>query len=88
MTTKATLRSFQDEIDNIHHKETAKQRAQAQVSAERDPTKKSLKSKDTIDVKDDDQPDVKQSVTQKFHFDDNTDLQVCWLLRFRRYCSN
>lgn len=78
MTTKATLRSFQDEIDNIHHKETAKQRAQAQVSSERETAKRPFKSKDTIDVKDDDgQPVVNQSDAQGFHFDDDTDLQVC-----------
>ncbi|KAF8488394.1 P-loop containing nucleoside triphosphate hydrolase protein [Gautieria morchelliformis] len=78
--TRATLRSFQDEIDNIHHKETAKQRAQAQASAEREATsaKKPSKLKDTNDVKDNEPLDVEQSDLQRPHFDDDTELQT-WL---------
>lgn len=74
MTTKATLRSFQDEIDHIHHKETAKQRAQAQTSVERETAKKTIKAED--DAKDGDHSDLQQSDTQRFHFDDDTELQV------------
>jgi GTP-binding protein 1 len=80
MTTKATLRSFQDEIDNIHHKETLKQRAQAQVSTEREAAKKPVKLKDTTDGKDKDQPDIEEPA-QGFHFDDDSELQVRQVLR-------
>jgi GTP-binding protein 1 len=82
MPTKATLRSFQDEIDNIHNKETAKQRAQAQASADRDATstKKPFKLKDTNDAKDNELFEVEQSDLQRLHFDDDTELQVSWAL--------
>lgn len=72
-----TLRNFQDEIDNIHQRETAKQRTQAQISVERESGKKPFKSKDAIETKGGAQPDVRRLDAQGFQFDDDTDLQVC-----------
>ena len=76
-TAKASLRSFQDEIDQIQYKETAKQRAQAQVTVDREVTKKPLKDtpsepqveKQTIDV----------VPTEAIEFDD-AELQVGLIL--------
>ncbi|KAF8577306.1 P-loop containing nucleoside triphosphate hydrolase protein [Ramaria rubella] len=76
MTAKATLRSFQDEIDSIHHKETAKQRAQAQASIEREAAKKSTRSKDVTDQNE--QLDVDTNDSHVFHDDGDTELQT-WL---------
>lgn len=86
MTAKATLRSFQDEIDTIHHKETLKQRIQAQISTERETTRKTVKSKDATDAKDNDQADVVPPA-QGYQFDDDSQLQVRRVLRLHQYCS-
>jgi len=75
-TTKASLRSFQDEIEQIHHKETAKQRAQAQSTTERDAIKKPIKEvapETEVDAR-----TIEISRVDAVEFDNDAELQVCF----------
>ncbi|KAF8514255.1 GTP-binding protein 1 [Hysterangium stoloniferum] len=76
MTTRASLRSFQEEIDTIHHKETAKQRVQAQQLAEREAVKKPICSKESKDSTDMGVPSAEQVHPQHADFDDDGELQT------------